>query len=264
MPLFGGRRAVWCKAGRRNIAAAVEPVVAAPSPDCRIIIEAGDLKKQRAAARALREGESRRRAALLCRQRARSRPADRRRDARGRADHRAGRARAAGLADRRRPPGLAQRDPQARALCARQGHASSIDDVRRGGGGRLGAGARRAWSTRPSPAKRADDRSANSPRRAPDGSSPAAIMSLALRHVANLHKMRLRVDAGDSVDFAMKRSARRCISAARRSSAKPCGCGPRRGSRARWSSSPRPRSTRAATRALGRGDCRSARCCRSR
>ena len=45
MPLFGGRRAVWVKAGTRNIAAAVEAVIAAPSDECRIIIEAGDLKK---------------------------------------------------------------------------------------------------------------------------------------------------------------------------------------------------------------------------
>ena len=33
-----------------------------------------------------------------------------------------------------------------------------------------------------------------------------ADISAALRHVANLHKMRLAADAGDSVDFAMKRS----------------------------------------------------------
>ena len=45
VPLFGGRRAVLVKAGSRNIAGAVETVVAAPSDECRIIIEAGDLKK---------------------------------------------------------------------------------------------------------------------------------------------------------------------------------------------------------------------------
>jgi len=45
IPLFGGKRAVWVKAGSRNIAAAVEPVVDSPSPDCRVIIEAGDLKR---------------------------------------------------------------------------------------------------------------------------------------------------------------------------------------------------------------------------
>jgi DNA polymerase-3 subunit delta len=45
IPLFGGRRAVWVKAGSRNFAPAVEAVVAAASPDCRVVIEAGDLKR---------------------------------------------------------------------------------------------------------------------------------------------------------------------------------------------------------------------------
>jgi DNA polymerase III subunit delta len=45
IPLFGGRRAVWAKAGSRNIASAVEPVLALPASECRIIIEAGDLRR---------------------------------------------------------------------------------------------------------------------------------------------------------------------------------------------------------------------------
>jgi DNA polymerase-3 subunit delta len=45
IPLFGGRRAVWVKAGSRNFAPAVEALVAAASPDCRVVIEAGDLRK---------------------------------------------------------------------------------------------------------------------------------------------------------------------------------------------------------------------------
>jgi len=45
IPLFGGKRAIWVKAGGRNIAAAVEALLAAPSPDCRVVIEAGDLKR---------------------------------------------------------------------------------------------------------------------------------------------------------------------------------------------------------------------------
>jgi len=45
MPLFGGRRAVWVKAGGRNIAPALEPVLALPRLDCRIVIEAGDLRR---------------------------------------------------------------------------------------------------------------------------------------------------------------------------------------------------------------------------
>jgi DNA polymerase III subunit delta len=45
MPLFGGRRAVWVKAGSRNIAPAVEALIAAPLAQCRVIIEAGDLRR---------------------------------------------------------------------------------------------------------------------------------------------------------------------------------------------------------------------------
>jgi DNA polymerase III subunit delta len=46
IPLFGGRRAVWVKAGGRNLAAAVEALIAAPpAPDCPVVIEAGDLRR---------------------------------------------------------------------------------------------------------------------------------------------------------------------------------------------------------------------------
>src|ERR1700724_3482930 len=46
IPLFGGRRAVWVKAGGRNFAEAVETLRAAPpAADCRIVIEAGDLRR---------------------------------------------------------------------------------------------------------------------------------------------------------------------------------------------------------------------------
>jgi DNA polymerase-3 subunit delta len=45
IPLFGGRRAVWVKAGSRNFVPAVEALLAAASPDCRVVIEAGDLKR---------------------------------------------------------------------------------------------------------------------------------------------------------------------------------------------------------------------------
>ena len=45
IPLFGGRRAVWVKAGTRNFAAAVEALTAAAPPDCRVVIEAGDLRR---------------------------------------------------------------------------------------------------------------------------------------------------------------------------------------------------------------------------
>jgi DNA polymerase-3 subunit delta len=45
IPLFGGRRAVWVKAGGRNLTPAVEALLAAAAPDCRVVIESGDLRK---------------------------------------------------------------------------------------------------------------------------------------------------------------------------------------------------------------------------
>ena len=45
IPLFGGRRAVWVKAGSRNVAPAIEPLLALPAIECRVIIEAGDLRR---------------------------------------------------------------------------------------------------------------------------------------------------------------------------------------------------------------------------
>src|SRR5262245_9093525 len=45
VPLFGGRRAIRLRAGSRNIVPAVEAVLAAPLRDCRVVIEAGALKR---------------------------------------------------------------------------------------------------------------------------------------------------------------------------------------------------------------------------
>jgi DNA polymerase-3 subunit delta len=69
MPLFGGRRAVWVKAGSRNIAPAVEallgdPLFAGATPQCRVVIEAGDLRRN-APLRALCE-RAKNAAALPC------------------------------------------------------------------------------------------------------------------------------------------------------------------------------------------------------
>jgi DNA polymerase-3 subunit delta len=45
IPLFGGRRAIRVRAGNRNVVPAVEAVLAATVKDCRIVIEAGDLRR---------------------------------------------------------------------------------------------------------------------------------------------------------------------------------------------------------------------------
>ena len=64
IPLFGGKRAVWVKAGSRNIAPAVEALLALRDNDCRVVIEAGDLRRN-APLRALVE-RARNAAALPC------------------------------------------------------------------------------------------------------------------------------------------------------------------------------------------------------
>ncbi len=45
VPLFGGRRAIRVRTGSRNIVPAIENVLGARLKDCRIVIEAGDLKR---------------------------------------------------------------------------------------------------------------------------------------------------------------------------------------------------------------------------
>jgi DNA polymerase III subunit delta len=64
IPLFGGRRAVWVKAGGRNIAPAVDALLALPRIECRVVIEAGDLRRN-APLRALCE-RAKNAAALPC------------------------------------------------------------------------------------------------------------------------------------------------------------------------------------------------------
>ena len=120
IPLFGGRRAVWVKAGGRNLAPAVE----IPARRRAEGMPRGDrgrrAAQKRAAACRVREGEERRRPACYA-----DSDKDMPRlidygDAGRRPHHCAGRARRAGAAARRRPAGVTQRVAQARDLCARR------------------------------------------------------------------------------------------------------------------------------------------------
>lgn len=43
MGLFGGKRAIWIRAGSRNLVPAVQPLLSAPPEDSVVVIEAGDL-----------------------------------------------------------------------------------------------------------------------------------------------------------------------------------------------------------------------------
>jgi DNA polymerase-3 subunit delta len=45
MALFGGKRAIWIRAGSRPIQAAIEKLLSGPVPDARVVVEAGNLGK---------------------------------------------------------------------------------------------------------------------------------------------------------------------------------------------------------------------------
>jgi DNA polymerase-3 subunit delta len=45
MALFGGKRAIWIRAGTRPIQAAIEKLLSGPVPDARVVVEAGNLGK---------------------------------------------------------------------------------------------------------------------------------------------------------------------------------------------------------------------------
>lgn len=56
--MFGGMRAIRVKAGSRSIAAGLEPLLATPPVDARIIIEAGDLKGNHALRQAIERSKN--------------------------------------------------------------------------------------------------------------------------------------------------------------------------------------------------------------
>jgi len=204
VPLFGGRRAVLVKAGARNIAAAVETVIAAPSNECRVIIEAGDLRKT-APLRTLCE-KAKVAATLPCYVDG-ARDLDRLIDEEMRASKLsiASDARAALSAllggDR-----LASRNEIRKlALYCKDQDSIELADVMAvvadASALALDGVIDAAFA-----GKTGDVETEFGKARA-GGSSPAAIISAAIRQVANLHKMKLAVEGGDSIEFAMKRGA---------------------------------------------------------
>jgi len=203
IPLFGGKRAVLVRAGSRNIAGAVEPVIASPSPDCRIIIEAGDLKKS-SPLRALIE-KAKVAAALPCyadNEAALGRLIDDELRAENLTIAPDARAFLLSLLGGDR---LASRNEVRKlALYARgQGkieHADVVAVVADASSVALDGVLDAAFAGKTG----LTDTEFGKARA--DGSSAHAIIGAALRHVANLHKMRVAADAGDSVDFLMKRS----------------------------------------------------------
>ncbi len=204
VPLFGGRRAVLVKAGGRNVTNAVETVIASPSHECRVIIEAGDLKRN-APLRTLCE-KARVAAALPC-------YADGERDLARLIDEEMRAAKLSIAPDARAAlltllggDRLASRNEIRKLTLYAQGAervelADVTAVVADASALALDGVIDAAFAGRP-----ADVESEFSKARA-GGSSPAAIISAAIRQIANLHKMRLAIDGGDGLDFVMQRGA---------------------------------------------------------
>ncbi len=203
--LFGGRRAVLLRVNPRyNAAAAVTALIAAPPPDCRVIIEAGELRKT-SPLRALCE-KAKTAAALPCYlddAKAVSSLIDE--EMRAAKLTVAPDARAA-LASLLGGDRLASRNELRKLAFYVMGRERvELDDVRavvadasdQALDGVIDAAF--AGETREVEIEFGKARAG--------GSSPAAIVSAAIRQVANLHKMKLAVEGGDSIEFAMMRGA---------------------------------------------------------
>jgi DNA polymerase-3 subunit delta len=199
IPLFGSRRAVWVKAGTRNFVAAVEALLASPSPDCRVVIEAGDLKRN-AALRAVCE-RAKNAVALPC-------YADAEKDLAALID---AEMRSAALAitpearDMLLPllggNRLASRSELRKlALYARGTERVEIDDViaviADASSVALDGLVDAVFAGRKQEAEAELAKAHNA------GTSPGSILSAALRHVAMLHKARLAMDGGQSARTA--------------------------------------------------------------
>ena len=204
VPLFGGRRAVLVKTGARNIASAVEIVIAAPSSECRVIIEAGNLSKG-APLRALCE-KAKLAAALPCyvdNERALTQLIEEEMRAANLTIAPDARATLLALLGGDR---LASRNEIRKLALYAQGQksielADVIAVVADASQTALDGVIDAAFAGRT-----AEVDSEFAKARA-GGSSPAVIVSAAIRQVANLHKIKLAIESGDSIEFAVKRSA---------------------------------------------------------
>jgi DNA polymerase III subunit delta len=203
VPLFGGRRAILVKTGARNIASAVETVIAAPSSECRVIIEAGNLSKS-APLRALCE-KAKAAAALPCyvdNERALAQLIDDEMRTANLAIAPDARATLLALLGGDR---LASRSEIRKLTLYAQGQknielADVIAVVADASQIALDGVIDTVFSGQTAEVDSEFDKARAG------GASPAAIVSAAIRQVANLHKIRLATESGDSIEFAMKRS----------------------------------------------------------
>lgn len=200
VPLFGGRRAVAIKAGGRNFAAAIEALLAQPPADCRVVIEAGDLRRN-APLRALCE-RAKSAVAIPCYadgERELSRLIDEEMRAAGLTL--APEARAALISLIGGDRAASRNEIRKLALYARSNRRVEIDDV-------LAIVADASALALDAVidatfAGRAGEQELQFAKAASAGVAPAAILSAALRHVAQLHRARLEFDDGADAGQAL-------------------------------------------------------------
>jgi DNA polymerase III subunit delta len=201
VPLFGGRRAISVRAGTRNIVPAVEPLLAASLRDCRVVIEAGDLKRN-APLRMICE-RARNAVTIVC-------YADTERDL-------------ARLVDEEMRAAELTIAPDARAaLLPLLGgdRRASLSEIRKlalyaRGSGRVSLADVVAVTADASAlalddtvdaafAGRTAEADAHFSKARAAGTAPGTIMSAALRQVGQLHRARVAIEGGSSVDGALE------------------------------------------------------------
>jgi DNA polymerase-3 subunit delta len=200
VPLFGGRRAIWVKAGGRNFAAAIETVLQTPPADCRIVIEAGDLRRNAPIRVACEKAKSA--AVIAC-------YIDGERELNRLVDDEMREAKLTIAPDARAAlVSLIGGDRQASrseirklALYAQGKGGIVLDDVLAvvadASALALDAVVDAAFAGRTAEVETQFSKATAA------GTSAGTILSSALRHVAQLHKARLAVDAGESIDAAL-------------------------------------------------------------
>jgi DNA polymerase-3 subunit delta len=204
VPLFGGRRAVLLKmTSRHNVLPSIEAALQNPPRDCRVVIEAGELRKN-APLRSLCE-KDKHAAAIAC-------YPDRGGDLARLIDDEMGEAKLTLAPDARTAllellggDRLASRSEIRKlALYAKGKYRVELADIAAvvSDASQLGLDyvVDAAFAGEPGEVEREFHKA-----RA-DGASPAAIVSATLRQVAQLHKMRLAIERGDNAKTVMMRS----------------------------------------------------------
>jgi DNA polymerase III subunit delta len=203
VPLFGGRRAVLLKVNsRHNIIPSVEAVLQAVPPDCRIIIEAGELRKTAPLRTVLEKAKAA--ATIAC-------YPDNENDL-GRV-----------IDQEMREAQLILSDEARSALTAllggdRLGSRSEIRKLALYCKGQRSIGLADVMAVVADASALALDGVIDATfagntveveiefgKARAGGSSPAAIISAAIRQVASLHKMKLAIESGETIELAMKR-----------------------------------------------------------